>query len=229
MLVSEKIYSETEIFGLVESATREAVKIGSPLGCAELPEAATFEMLAPPGRSYGKASTWPRSDCYWAYMQKTNDPAACSAINELSSKRHTAADCFKSIAIALKDVSFCEEAGPAQAECLAVVTNDVSPCFDRAKDEHDTSEYSRSVQWCIGEVARKAKDIQPCLIIDGPDFGDQWRIGRNQCLEFVAATIGLKAEELQEVCEQMVEDELGWDIKLQCLEGRTTVLGPGYK
>ena len=226
----ERVYGESEIFGLIETSTNKAIESKSPTSCEGLPETANYESRGPNNVSMGRSGMWPRSECYRRYVQETKDPAACVALEHTSAKSYTNFDCYDFLAQASNDISLCDQAGPARAECRALVMKDVAPCYDVGKlDEVDVSKYSRSVQWCIGEVARKAPDFDLCLIIDGPDYGDQWRVGRNQCIELVAATLGLKSGELNAACQKMVDDEPGWDIKQQCLQGKVTKLGPGFE
>lgn len=225
----EKVYAEGELFGMIKTLTDSAIEEENPKSCEGLPEVATYESFWPSGSSAGDFIEWPRSQCYWQYTLKTNDQAGCEALTQISAKKWSSYACYSSLAQRLGDVTLCEKMSSlTRSECRANVLKDVRLCYELPKDEHDTSKYSRSVQWCIGSVARRLRSFDPCLQIDGPDHGDQWRIGRNQCIENVAATLGLKAPELNKACEMMVDDEPGWDSKQRCLQGNVTVLGPGF-
>lgn len=226
----ERVYGESEIFGLIEASANKATENKSPTGCERLPETAIYESTGPNNVPMGKSSMWPRSECYRRYVTETKDPTACVALEHTSAKSYTNFDCYDFLAQASNNISLCDQAGPARAECRALVMKDVAPCYDAPKlDEADISKYSRSVQWCIGEVARKTRSIELCLVIDGLDYGDQWRVGRNQCLEYVAATLHLSGTELKKVCDVMVDDEPGWDSKQSCLQGSVMKLGPGFE
>lgn len=220
----EKIYTEQELNTLTAAVTSKAVETKNLAACESLPEVLSYEATGRAGSSIGIYTSWPRSQCYWDYMQKAKDSAACAALAGVTAKRSNLSDsnCYSTLAQALGDVNLCDKAyDPERSNCRAKILKDVGPCYEINNNSKNSSKYPPLTQYCLGAVALEIRSFEPCLLIDGPDFGDQWRIGRNQCLENVARAFNLKPPELNQYCAMMVDDEPGWDIKRRCLLGET--------
>ncbi|MFH1078127.1 MAG: hypothetical protein V1745_02490 [Patescibacteria group bacterium] len=217
---NEKIYEPREINDLMATTTEMALANGDFTICATLPVRASYQNGDMEQGSLVRYVITPRPRCYWEFVLKTKQPMACDALEELKDNGfRSGSQCYEYLAQATNDISLCGKMTVHEPLCRAKLSKSIEPCYEMQKDEHDVSKYSRSVQFCIGSVALRLRSYEPCLKIDGPDYGEQWRVGRNECLRNVASLLKPQSNELAAVCEKMVDDEKMWDIKAECLSG----------
>lgn len=215
----EKTYTEKEIFRLMETVGARAIAQNDLAVCETLPVKAMYRF----DMSSDIYTSNPRGRCYWEFVQKTKQEEACQALDDLEDATViSGSECYEYLAQVQNDISFCSKMKERGHECQAKVLKSIDPCYELEKDEHDVSKYPRSVKYCISAVALRLWSIDPCLEINGPDYGDQWRVGRNECIMNVASLLKLKGEGLASACEKMVDDEDGWDYKERCSRGGLT-------
>jgi hypothetical protein len=210
----EKIWDESSLFSLLDKQTADAKSSHDLTKCETLPVKARYRSVGPSGIIYDdNYYIYPKGRCLVDYAMSTLDIAGCQRLENVENNFIGPYSCLSYIAEARTDVSICAlEPNNLQANCIALVTLDTSNCFDTPRDEYDTSKYPRSVGWCVVEVVRRTNNYSSCLQINGPDFGEQWTVMRNECLVNVART-----KDREKICQLMADDTKGFDQKQRCL------------
>lgn len=180
-------------------------------------------------RSYNVIHQTAQKTTYGSILfKKTLDPAYCEKLQTLSTKSE-GNTCFAYFAEIKSDISWCEKVKnpDTKAYCRAYVSKNPEECYALSRDDHDIAGYSRGVGFCIGDVVKRSKDYTMCLAIDSLEYGRQWEIQRNECLEKAAyfADREGRMTDLKNICDSMVEvREEYWprDFKEECYQGSVT-------
>lgn len=226
--IPAKIYKgESELFDHQDEITTRAIQNKDPAICKQLPFEGGYYVES--NRALEGDSYYPHSMyyiCLKKYSEELDSLEACNIIDdEIDDDNHYKSSlCIRNIAEIKGDESICDmvKNHSAKTTCHAFVTGDSSHCYKLEKDEHDVSPIPRSVQFCIGDVVLRTKDHTPCLQIDGADYGEQWRIGLNECLSRAAYFLKIANKDFQSICNFMVEDETPFDTKQRCNDGSIT-------
>lgn len=201
--------SEEEMSDRIRQSVSKATAEKRPSFCKQLPVNAVVYWSFPHDLTKRYHTIAPRNKCLWDYMESTHDISACSLIDDKTGGFAARYKCFTYLAETFSKPAYCDDIDeqPLRMRCEALTKLSTEECYRIEKDEHDASRYARAIMWCIGEVVYRTKSEAPCLKIDGPDYGEQWRIGRNGCLLQVATYRHNKKEPTQLVCDLMVEGE----------------------
>lgn len=163
----------------------------------------------------------PRDECIDTFYRDSNDPASCTAIAQRGGDTN---DCYLKMSELYSDPSFCDHLvytsneirAPALVECRAIAKLDVTIC--QQTPLLSPQNVKEGTAECIQEVAERTGDARACLTIDGPSYGVQWQVFRNQCVEYVAESN--RGIDPKSVCALMVEDSSGYDARQRCLRGQ---------
>lgn len=183
----------------------EAIETENYELCNDLPlEAKYFDETVGPCVDKPCTSN-PRLGCLQTYFKEVPDENVC---NELSKLGESTTHCLTHVAEIKNNSDICKlfDNESAKLRCLAYVEENTKYCYELEKDEHDSSLYPRSTGFCIGYVVLRTEDYTTCLKIDGPDYGEQWQLQRNGCLEYAAYFLKNENKSYKHICDEMVED-----------------------
>ena len=203
-------------FALSEKATKEALAKKDLTLCEQAPTSTTvfseFEIGGPVGSREEL-----RTQCYFSYMRRYQEPAACAAIEKMYGIRDgywvasysNSWYCYRYLAEIAQQPTYCDRAPDIyeKQQCMTNVSRSTDACYLMPKGPQETAKYAFKVADCVRQVAIRQKNQDLCLTINGDDYGDGWFTTRNECLLQVASLKGLRSvSDLQPVCDLLIAE-----------------------
>lgn len=203
--------SENEVYSLIDKAAKESITSADFEHCVSLPVEARYY-----DDRYDTDNIFvdPRAGCLWKYLQSKPDIRVCNLLEGVGMGPRSGTDCFNYVSekVPLSLQEQCQKISDSADEnvCLALVNKDIQYC------QNLVSNVSKG--WCIHDVVFRTRDVKPCLQIDGPEYGENWKKIRNECV-IVGALITEPGQDNSSLCNSLVEDTSDKSVRERCLVG----------